>query len=91
MVDVALGVNAEEIASHAKGDGEGIGDDPLSCDVDDFFADIGMGFFEEDGDDLGVGFRLVVGREDDIFSSFAVACRFVEDVLVRGCENGSDR
>ncbi len=60
----------------------------LAGDVDDFCADFGVLFFEQDRDCLRVGFGLVVGEEDGVFFSRSFFCSH-RDALLRGCGNGA--
>ena len=42
IVDVPFGIDAEEVGAHAEGDGEKVGDDPLTGDIDNFVAEFGI-------------------------------------------------
>mmetsp|Transcript_26883 Transcript_26883/g.56616 ORF Transcript_26883/g.56616 Transcript_26883/m.56616 type:complete len:422 (-) Transcript_26883:288-1553(-) len=70
-VDVLLGVDAQQIPPHGEGDCQGIGGDLVSRHVRDVRGEITVfrsHRFEETGHDLGIGFRLMICEEDDVFS-----------------------
>mmetsp|Transcript_3070 Transcript_3070/g.7250 ORF Transcript_3070/g.7250 Transcript_3070/m.7250 type:complete len:324 (+) Transcript_3070:224-1195(+) len=68
-VDMLLGVDANEVASHAKGNRQRIGGHLVAGNIDNLGGFLGVsGLFQQDGHDLGIGFRLVVGIENDILA-----------------------
>mmetsp|Transcript_43876 Transcript_43876/g.105879 ORF Transcript_43876/g.105879 Transcript_43876/m.105879 type:complete len:241 (+) Transcript_43876:526-1248(+) len=62
-------MNANEVASHGERDGQRVSGDLVSSNVVELFGILGQSSaFKQNRDYLGVGLRLMVGKEDYIFS-----------------------
>ncbi|VEU45308.1 unnamed protein product [Pseudo-nitzschia multistriata] len=83
-VDVFLGVDADEVAAHRKGNSKRICRNLVAGYVDDLSGFFGVSrLFEEDRHDLRVGLRLVVGVKDHVLALRSLFHRLLQVVLAQ--------
>ncbi len=81
MVDIALGIDAKQIAAHAERNGEGIGDDSFAGYINDILGDSRDAFFREGWRSLGDRVPFGDWPREWHFRPFASAFRLVAAII----------